>query len=188
MEHLIKKEWDVYLKRNVLVIQQVRTPIHVTHVFKDVRAGHYVIKLRFRLSDSKSAAMVQQRHADRNPPAILAVSTIPWSEPCYWTNDRIIEEPLVRIDKSVPLVKQLITSQDWISIWQTQSLDYSAPNMDFADVKYDRDSDWFFLELKDFKLKEKCHVQVEFVAEHDHYWKRNMVWDFLELRQLCYSR
>ena len=74
--------------------------------------------------------------------------------------------------------------QDWLCIWQTQSLDYCAPNFDFVEIKYDRDSDWFFLEVKEFKLEEKCHLQVEFLAEHDYHWKRNMVWDFLELREI----
>ena len=81
-------------------------------------------------------------------------------------------------------VKQMIYTKDWLCIWQTQSLDYCAPNFDFVEIKYDRDSDWFFLEVKEFKLEEKCHLQVEFLAEHDYHWKRNMVWDFLELREI----
>ena len=128
-DHLVKKEWDVSLKRNVLVIQQTRTPIHLVHVFKDIRPGQYVIKLRLRLTDSKSAKNLihQQHRADRNTPASLAVSTVTsdhnqpsWSHShhshsCkHWNNStsagrdhRVIhhEEPLVRLDKLAPLGK-----------------------------------------------------------------------------------
>ena len=127
-DHLVKKEWDVSLKRNVLVIQQTRTPIHLVHVFKDVRPGQYVIKLRLRLTDSKSAKnLIHQQRSDRNPPASLAVSTVTsdhnqtWSHShhshsCkHWNGNstsagrdhRVIhhEEPLVRFDKLAPLGK-----------------------------------------------------------------------------------
>ena len=130
-DHLVKKEWDVSLKRNVLVIQQTRTPIHLVHVFKDIRPGQYVIKLRLRLTDSKSAKNLihQQHRADRNTPASLAVSMVTsdhnqpsWSHShhshsCkHWNNStsagrdhRVIhhEEPLVRFDKLAPLGKYL---------------------------------------------------------------------------------
>ena len=186
-EQLIKREWDVYLKRHVLQIQTAHTIIHMVHVFKNVPEGQYVIKLRLRLSDSKTAGIIHHRHHTNGPqtPACLSVSTVPWTEP-YWTKDQLIQhEAFVKTDKKVQVVKQLFTGRDWLRIWQTQSCDYYAANMDNAKVIYDRDSDWFFLELKDFKIRDQCHLQVEFSAEQDYYWKRYMVWDFLELRQLC---
>ena len=91
-------------------------------------------------------------------------------------------------EPTVQLAEQMINARDWIRIWEhTHITRYNTcpPTLSNAYLRFDSATDWFFIELKPFRVDHMCHIQVEFSAEAEEFrWKKGMYWDFLELRQV----
>ena len=86
------------------------------------------------------------------------------------------------------LAEQTINARHWIRIWEhTHITRYNTcpPTLSNAYLRFDSATDWFFIELKPFRVEKTCQLQVEFSAEAEEFrWKKGMYWDFLELRQV----
>ena len=213
----IKEELDVALRRKVIVVKSQRVNLHMLHVFSSVMPGTYTIQLRIRLPESKLAFLYRNTAEGNVSPASLVVRSVPWSTPCSCDGtDRADVTPVDGGDnenggpvffplpfinivndsdqagKTVHLAEQTINARSWIRIWEhTHITRYNTcpPSLSNATLKFDSASDWFFLEMKPFKVDRFCHLQVEFKAEAEEFrWKKGMYWDFLELRQVPRTR
>lgn len=209
---MVKEEFDVALKRDVISIKSQRVPLHLVHVFSNVAPGTYVVQFRIRMPESK-LAFLYRNTADANvTPATIVVRTVPWSIPCFCDDpdqaditpvERDIQDqnadggvnlfpfPLINIRDSEPTMKlaeQTINARHWIRIWEhTHITRYNTcpPTLSNAYLRFDSATDWFFIELKPFRVEKTCQLQVEFSAEAEEFrWKKGMYWDFLELRQV----
>jgi hypothetical protein len=196
-EFYVGSEWDVALKRSMVVIRVPEAPIHIVHVFNNIEPGLYSVKLRLRMTDLKRTSFQRSNGLLNHlkPPTRLVVSLVPRVRPCHCDDeDRSIQyrassyHQHVSINGEVPtiqIVEQLISTKNWNGIWDNQHVNQSGPPLlSHATVKYDRDSDWFFFQLDEFMLKTTSNIQVEFIDDLMHEWKRQMIWDFLELRQV----
>ena len=201
----VKQEFDVTLKRYVVVIRSQRTPLHMVHVFTNVIPGMYLIQFRLRLPESRLAFLYRNGEGHTIPPVRINVRPVPRSSTCSCDDPdrtditpvngggRNFPFPLLMMDgptqqPSFQVIEQLINARHWIRIWEHTHVTHSdtvPPTLSNATLNYDAATDWFFLSLKPFSVDRMCHIQVEFKAEAEEFrWKKGMYWDFLELRHL----
>ena len=64
----VKQEFDVALKRCVIVVKSQRAPLHMVHVFSNVLPGRYTVQFRLRLPDSRLAFLYRNSNGDTPTP------------------------------------------------------------------------------------------------------------------------
>ena len=209
----VREEYDVSLKRNVMVLKSQRIPVHMVHVFKHVVPGRYTVQFRIRLPESKLAFLYRNPGENNVVPASIVVRSVPWTSKCACdAPDKSEITPLENrvphgglnffpelppiisnisnglAEKSVQVAEQTINARSWIRIWEHSHItrfNTCPPTLNNASLRFDSATDWFFLELKPFQVNQYCQLQVEFKAEAEEFrWKKGMYWDFLELRQV----
>ncbi len=200
--NLIGIERDVQLRREMLIVRSREAKIHMVHTFDHVPPGRYTIQLRLRLTDPGAYATSNRTSVPAGtPPARLTVGLAASNGPRGCSCDanpaehcdnhnsfRISSNSGGGSSNNNTIVNQVITVKNWCSICDHQHVSQpSLPYMESARVIYDRDSDWFFLRLNTFKLTgASSNLRVEFRDEIQHGWKKHMIWDFIELREVKY--
>ncbi len=158
------------LKRDVIIQKRVSW-LRFRHLFHRVAAGTYLVQIRLRLS----YACWESAQPARNASAFLRVTRKTSGAPKA---------------TSVELVSQAIDPNWWMQV-ETEHHDHLCTTFDLAQAKaiFDRDSDWFFLRLRSFRLDDALSdIEVELVDTSNPNWKHGVIWDFVELRLLAPRR